>query len=214
MTDEQIKYNNGLIEKACKAFAKNGFDVLLAENRNDALELLKKKISLNASIGTGGSRTLEQIGFFEYFTKERYPEFLDRQTRGQHPDVERKIQQQILTADYFLCSANAVTTEGHLILIDYTGNRNAAATYGPNQRIFVVGQNKITTSLEKGMERASNIAAVLNNIRFNTSNPCVVAGRCVQCERENKLCRITTILSRCQPSGTGTVLMVREDLGF
>jgi L-lactate utilization protein LutB len=214
MTNEQIKFNNGLIEKAGKVFEKNGFDVLIADNRNDALEILKKKISIKSSIGTGGSRTLEQIGFFDYFTKERYPDFLDRQTPDQPPEVEREIQRRILTADYFLCSANAVTTEGHLILIDYTGNRNAAATYGPNQRIFVVGQNKITTSLEKGMERASNIAAVLNNIRFNTSNPCVAAGRCVQCERENKLCRITTILSRCQPAGTGTVLLVREDLGF
>ncbi|HMA65060.1 MAG: lactate utilization protein [Fibrobacterota bacterium] len=214
MTNEQIKLNNGLIEKAGKSLEKNGFDVIITDNRNEALDVLKKKIPTESSIGTGGSRTLEQIGFFDYFTKERYPDFLDRQTPGLPPEAERELQRQILTADYFLCSANAVTTEGHLILIDYTGNRNAAATYGPNQRIFVVGQNKITTSLEKGMERASNIAAVLNNIRFNTSNPCVAAGRCVHCERENKLCRITTILSRCQPAGTGTILLVREDLGF
>lgn len=214
MTKEEIRFNNNMIEKAAKAFEHNGFEVLIADNRKDALEVLIEEIPTTASIGTGGSQTLLDIGFYEYFTNKRYPEFLDRQTPGLSPEAERKIQRQMLTADYFLCSANAVTTEGHLILIDYTGNRNAAATYGPDKRIFVVGQNKITVSLEKGLERASNTAAVLNNIRFNTSNPCVTANRCVQCEREHKLCRITTIVSRCQPAGTGTVLLVRENLGF
>ena len=214
MTNEQNRLNDSLIEKAKKAFERNGFDVLIADNRKEALDMLKQRIPKESSIGTGGSRTLEEIGFFEYFTQEHYPNFLDRQTLNLPPEVERKVQRRILTAEYFLCSANAVTTEGQIILIDYTGNRNAAATYGPDQRIFVVGWNKITTSLEKGMERARNTAAVLNNIRFNTSNPCVTVGHCVKCESANKLCRIITVLTRCQPPKTGTVLFIREDLGF
>jgi L-lactate utilization protein LutB len=197
-----------------KSLIKNGFDVWEAKSKGEALQILKDKIPQSASIGTGGSRTLEQIGFFEHFNKENYPGFLDRQTPGQPPEVIRSVQRQILTADVFLCSANAVTTEGQLLFIDYNGNRNAAATYGPDQRIFVVGWNKITTSLEHGFQRARDIAAVLNNIRFGTSNPCTKKGHCVQCNGENTLCRVTTTITRCEPKNTGVVLIVHEDLGF
>ena len=112
MTNEQNRLNDSLIEKAKKAFERNGFDVLIADNRKEALDMLKERIPKESSIGTGGSRTLEEIGFFEYITQERYPNFLDRQTPNLPPEVERKAQRQILTAEYFLCSANAVTTEG------------------------------------------------------------------------------------------------------
>ena len=69
MTNEQNRLNDSLIEKAKKAFERNGFDVLIADNRKNALDMLKQRIPKESSIGTGGSRTLEEIGFFEYFLR-------------------------------------------------------------------------------------------------------------------------------------------------
>jgi L-lactate utilization protein LutB len=214
MNNENLKLNEKLLEITKKSLIKNGFEVIEAKNKTVAIEILKEIIRKDSIIGTGGSRTLEEIGFHKIFTTKDYPNFLDRNTPNISFDAQKSIQKRSLTADFFVCSANSITTDGQLILIDYTGNRNAAATYGPEKRIFVLGWNKITTSFENGLKRASNTAAVLNNIRFNMSNPCTTVGYCVNCDSKDKLCRVKTIISKCEPAGSAIVLFVKEDLGF
>ncbi|HOV13183.1 MAG TPA: lactate utilization protein [Spirochaetota bacterium] len=214
MTDENIKMRKILSDITKKSLLKNGFEVIQVNSKEDAIDSLKKIINKDAVIGFGGSRTLEQIGFHSIFTKNDYPNLLDRDEPNISADMKKMIQKRALTADFFVCSANSITTDGQLILIDYTGNRNAGATYGPEKRIFVLGWNKITTSIDNGLKRASNTAAVLNNIRFNMSNPCTVVGYCVNCDSKDKLCRVKTIISRCEPAGSAVVILVNEDLGF
>jgi len=59
-----------------------------------------------------------------------------------------------------------------------------------------------------------NKAAVLNNIRFNTKNPCVEAGKCCNCKNEESLCSVTTIISKSQPPKSIIVFLINEELGF
>jgi L-lactate utilization protein LutB len=214
MTEENLKLHKLLVDVTKKNLTKNGFEVISADSGIEALEVLKKIIHKEASIGFGGSRTLEQIGFHSFFTMKEYPNLLDRNDPDISADTQISIQKRSLTADFFVCSANSITSDGQLILIDYNGNRNAGATYGPGKRIFVVGWNKIATSLENGLNRASNTAAVLNNIRFNMKNPCTTVGYCVNCDSKDKLCRVKTIISRCEPINSAIVLLINEDLGF
>ena len=103
---------------------------------------------------------------------------------------------------------------GEMIFIDKNGNRNAAVTYGPKHVYLIVGRNKITDSAASALTRASDVAAVKNNLRFDTGNPCTLVGRCLDCESDSRLCGVTTVLQRCVPEKTKTVILVNEDLGF
>ena len=92
---------------------------------------------------------------------QNYSKLLDRKNPNITPDKKKELQNKALTSDYFLCSANAVSQTGELILIDKWGNRNAGMTYGPKKRIFIIGKNKIEPDLHKAINRAKNIASVL-----------------------------------------------------
>ncbi len=213
MTEKNI-LNKTLSSITKKSLQKNGFLVREAENKAEAITILKELIDKNAIIGYGGSRTLDEIGFHTVFSIRDYPNLLDRNIPDISVEVKQSIQKRTLSAEIFISSANALTTNGDLILIDKWGNRNAAATYGPKKRIFVIGTNKITSSLDEGLQRARNIAAVQNNIRFNTGNPCTTKGHCVQCDSKDRLCSVTTIISKCQPVNSAIILLINEDLGF
>ncbi len=208
------KYTGLLLERVAASLKKNNFSVVICKDRVEALYHLKKNIPLNSKIGFGGSRTLEQIGFFKEFEKFKYPNLLDRNQLDLSLEDKQRIQKEALTADVFVSSANAVSITGEIVFIDKWGNRSAAMTYGPKLRIIVAGRNKITSSLELALDRAQNKAAVINNIRFETKNPCTISGRCQDCNSENRICGVTTIIHRSIPANSIFVLLVDEDLGF
>jgi hypothetical protein len=182
-------------------------------------------ISKESIIGFGGSKTLIEIGFFDHFTKQKYTNLLDRNDPELSWEERNLIQIKALSSDFFVCSANAVSSDGKLLLIDKMGNRNAAATYGPKKRIFIAGRNKITVDADissqgkntlpvKAFDRAKNKASVLNNMRFDTKNPCTIQGYCSDCTGKNRLCSVTTIIERAFPVGSALVMLINEDLGF
>ncbi|OHD40294.1 MAG: hypothetical protein A2086_03670 [Spirochaetes bacterium GWD1_27_9] len=212
MTEQETFYNI-LIQKTIASLTKNFFEVILVNNKEEAMAHLLNLFDKNSVIGTGGSRTLDEIGFFEKITTKDYPNFLDRK-KDLTPEQKSVMQRKALTADFFVSSANGLTKTGELVLLDKWGNRNGAMTYGPIKRVFVIGRNKICPDLQSAIDRTKNKAAVINNIRFDTKTPCTIQGECVDCNSPSRICGVTTIISRCQPPKSILVILVNEDLGF
>ena len=211
---EQKDLDKIIIDKTINSLKKNHFEVILCSDKKEIIKKLSKIIGKNDIIGYGGSRTLEEIGFFDIFTKTNYPNLLDRKKPDITPEEKKDVQAKALTSDVFLSSANAISQSGELVLIDKWGNRCAPMTYGPKKRIFIAGKNKITKDLSSAIDRAKNTASVLNNIRFETNNPCTKKGECLDCNSENRLCGVTTILHRSFPERSVLVIIVDENLGF
>lgn len=209
-----IEQRNILLNIAAGKFAKKGFQVETFDTSEEAVNWLKGEIKITDVIGFGGSKTLEQIGFFKNFTKADYPNLLDRNAPNLTFDDKVDIWRKALTADVFLCSANGVSVSGELILIDKNGNRNAAATFGPKKRIFVIGWNKLQRDFNSAMEYAKNVAAVQNNLRFQTDNPCTKAGKCLNCNTSDGLCFVTTAITYTVHTFPAILLIIKEDLGF
>ena len=202
------------VKQTAAALRRNFFQVYIAETAKDALDYLEKTIPADSSIGFGGSRTLEEIGFFDVFTKQRYPNLLDREDKTLSAEQKRLLQINALGADFFVSSCNAMTKTGELTFIDMWGNRCGGMTYGPKTRIVVASWNKITEDLLSALDRQKNTASVLNNIRFDTKNPCTVSGECSDCSSENRICGVTTVLHRSFPKESVHVIIVKEELGF
>jgi len=131
------------------------------------------------------------------------------------------MQLKQLTSDVFLASSNAVTEDGKLVNIDMGGNRVGAMVFGPKQIIVVAGFNKIVKNVEEGIDRARNVAASMNARRLYLSSgqtkyktPCALTGTCADCNVNDRLCRVITIVER-RPSGSDvSVILVGEELGF
>jgi len=212
--NEKNRLKDLIISKTAQALRKNFFTVHVADSAKDALDYLLKTIPVDSSIGFGGSRTLEEIGFFDEFTKQKYPNLFDRNDKTLSVEQKRLLQLSALGADYFVSSCNAMTKTGELTFIDMWGNRCGGMTYGPKTRIVVASWNKITEDLISALDRQKNTASVLNNIRFDTKNPCTVTGECSDCSSDNRICGITTVLHRSFPKESVHVVIVKEELGF
>ncbi len=214
MNEETQKYYDIMLERMAKVLQNRGFDTAVCQTGTEALGYLQNAIGRNDIIGYGGSKSMDEIGFFTTFTTDKYPNIIDRNKPNLTQDEKIALWRKALTADVFLASPNAVALSGEMIFIDKNGNRNAGVTYGPKHVYLLVGRNKIVESLEAAIARAQDVAAVKNNIRFNTGNPCTKTGHCMHCMTENTLCSVTTILQYCFPIKTKTVVLINEELGF
>ena len=100
--------------------------------------------------------------------------------------------------------------------IDGTGNRVAAALYGHERVIYVVGKNKLAPTLEEAIARARSIAAPMNARRLQKKTPCALAEpmRCHDCRSPERICNGLTVLARPMGGTPTEVLIIGETLGY
>lgn len=197
-------------EVAIKRLKDHQFDASYYETKEEALQFLKETIAKNATIGVGGSVTLEEMGIIAWLTGNSDYQFLDRY----HTDDREKIFHDSLNADVFLMSSNAVTLDGCLYNVDGTGNRIAALIYGPAKVYVIAGTNKLTANLEEAEQRVRMIAAPANCVRLNKDNPCTVTGTCMNCSRPGTICSQYLVSRRSGRPGRIHVILINENLGY
>jgi hypothetical protein len=213
MTEYQQWYEELQVERTLKALRKNNFDAHYVPKASDAVGKIFEMIPEGAVVGVGGSMTLNQIGFFSE-ASNRGTKLLNPPTLQISPEEFVQIRRQVLNADVFLASSNAVTEDGKLYNIDGTGNRVAAMTFGPKKVILVCGINKIVKDIDEAHRRAKEWAAPMNARRLNLKTPCAETGECADCSSPQRICNVYAAMVK-KPSRTDmTVLLVGEPLGL
>jgi hypothetical protein len=197
-----MKHPNGLNRRLQRC----GYNVNYFQSKEEAMAYICGLVS-GSSLGHGSSLTLQEMGLLDEFPKicsSYFPHL---------PGGASQAERDALTADYYICSVNALSMEGHLVNIDGTGNRVAATCFGPKKLILVVGKNKIVPTLNDAMDRAK-WAAVEIAKKYNRNTPCVKTGECEECLSPDCVCSITTI-HRKKPLGMDIhIILVDEDLGL
>ncbi len=150
-----------IIEKTVKNLTKNNMQPFVVDKKQDVLPLLKTLIPKGATVGVGGSVTLNEVGVIDLLRNGDY-DFYDRYADGLTREQTVKIMKQALTADCFITSSNAVTESGALYNVDGNGNRVAAFVFGPDSVIVIIGVNKIVKDVDAAIKRVKEIAAPQN----------------------------------------------------
>jgi len=200
-----------------KALEKNGFSVVIASSKEDAVEKVLGLIPLDAKVGVGGSVTVRELGLIEALS-ERGNRVVHHWLPGVPIEGWLPFMVEAHNSDVYLCSSNAVTEDGKLVNVDSSGNRVASMIFGPGRVVVVVGVNKIVRDVEAGLKRLKEVAGPLNAKRHNIRElPCVKTGVCTDCDSPKRICRVITILERA-PNRVRkpniTVVLVAEELGF
>jgi len=211
MREVKTWYTNQRIQRTLAALEKNGFQTFFAPTISEALEKLLSLIPSNAKVGIGGSVTLREINLIEALTA-RGNTILQHWQQPEENVVN--IMREQLNSDVFLASSNAVTEDGKLINIDKAGNRVAAMIFGPKKTILVVGMNKIVKDVDEGIKRARNVAAAMNARRRGDKTPCAITGVCSDCDAQDRVCNVITIMEKKPARSDISVILVREELGF
>jgi hypothetical protein len=213
MTEFQKWYQKLQVERTIKALQKHNFDAKFTANASDALGEIFRIIPEGATVGIGGSLTLNQIGFFD--EAKRYPiKLMNTTAPGISPEEVLKMRREMLLADVYLSSSNAVTEEGQLYNIDATGNRVGAMMFGPKKVILVCGVNKIVKDIEEAQRRVQEWVAPMNAKRLGLKTPCAETGECADCSSPQRICNIYTVLARKPLRTDIVVILVGEQLGF
>ena len=202
---------DSMINKTIKALKENQFDAYYAENSLEALEIVKGLIKEGERVDRGGSLTIEQIGALKYITENCG--YIDPY-KETDPAKKAELMQARLSCDTFLCSANAIISDGRLYNEDGACSRVAPMVYGPKQVIVVAGKNKIVNTEAEAKKRMMTIAAPLNAKRLNTGTPCTEDGVCHNCNHPNRICCSTVITNFSRVKERIKVIIVNEDLGM
>lgn len=207
-----LQYSRILGKEVIKALKDNGFDAEYFDTVEEAKQDLIGMIPDNASVGFGGSTTIEDMDLQQILLNKGC--VLYDHSKGVTPEEKLELRRLQLQSDVFLTSSNALTRDGKLYNVDATGNRVAAMVFGPRQVVIVVGINKIVADIEAARKRVQTVAAPLNNLKIKTSNPCTKTGICMDCQNNQRICRIETVLHK-KPSATVVkVIIVGEKMGF
>ncbi len=202
-----------LVQEVLQSLIKHRFEALYVSDREEARKKILAMIPTGASVGYGGSLTLDELGIKEVLKEGNY-QFIDRGRSETSAEELFKLRRESLLSDVFLCSTNALTKDGKLVNIDGIGNRLAALTFGPKKVIVVTGLNKVVADVEEGLKRIRNSVAPLHARRRGWKVPCANTGYCMDCRSADRICGTITITEFQREKGRITVFLVGESLGI
>jgi L-lactate utilization protein LutB len=196
--------------KLLENLRKRGFAPYFASSREEGKNMVLELIPKGASIGFGGSVTVEEIGLLDAMKNDYkllHRSFYDA---SEHQALYQKMH----LADWYIASANALAESGDIINIDGRGNRVAETLYGPQNILLICGTNKIVKNIDEGIERTRNVAAPKNTMRLQKNTPCAYTGKCSYCLSPDTICKATVIHHHPTTGKNFYIVIIDESLGY
>ena len=213
------------VTKLFENLQKNKMHPIFAKDKEDAKLVVKSLLFDNCVITWGGSMSVIECGIDNILRDEKYC-FMDRGRAGITPEEQQECFKASIGADFFFCSANAITENGELVNVDGLANRISAIAFGPKKVVMIVGKNKLVPDLKEAFLRVKKIAAPKNCVRLNKNTPCAKLGHCVSllkndnpdfadgCASDDRICCDYMISAMQRQKDRIIVIFVNEDLGY
>ena len=119
---------NEQITKLFHNLEKNKMQPLYAETKEDAVKIVKDMLFDGCVITWGGSMSVIECGIDSILKNEKYC-FMDRGREGISPKEQQECFKASIGADFFFCSANAITEKGELLNVDGLANRTVSPSH-------------------------------------------------------------------------------------
>jgi len=160
-----------IIAKTTAALKERNILAQLVADKIEALEAVKKLLPDGAEIMTGGSTTLEQIGFVDLLKTGAHPwqSFKDKIFAEKDPAKQGRLRQESCLAEYYLGSVHAVTEDGEILVASNTGSQLPAYVFTSNNVIWIVGAQKIVSNREEGFQRVYDYVLPLEDRRVKST---------------------------------------------
>ncbi|HWP34736.1 MAG TPA: lactate utilization protein [Thermodesulfobacteriota bacterium] len=196
--------------------ARRGIRLVFCETAAAARDTVLGLIPPGATVMTGTSLTLDQLGITERLREGRYRYLRDEVRATDDPEARFDKRRLALTADYFLGGINALAATGEIVNVDSSGSRIAGYAYAGRRVIMVAGLNKVVPTLADALERIRVVAAVQEARRVGRRPPCLDDGLChnYDCYPPERQCGKILIIEKEQVPGRTTVVLVGESLGY
>ncbi|MGC0405214.1 hypothetical protein RKD27_007858 [Streptomyces sp. SAI-126] len=191
------------LEQVAAHCARRGFNPEVVADREAALQRIRELIPIGSDVTNGSSVTLREIGLMAELESSRRWRWRRAEIYAtKEPEKRVELRRWATTADYMVGSVNALAATGEAVCLDAGGTRVGGYAYGAGQVIWVVGRNKVTSTLAEAIERVRTHVFPLEDqrMRRDMGQP-AFAGKLLVVEHEPLPDRIRLIL-------------VDEDLGY
>jgi YkgG family uncharacterized protein len=191
------------LERAASALTANGFTVEILDAAAAARTRIKDLIPEGASVFTGASETLRLSGIDEDINASgRYDAIRSRGTTMDRATQLAEIWRLISTPDVIVGSVHAVTETGSLVIASASGSQLPGYAGGSLRAIWVVGAQKVVPDLSTALRRVEEHCLPLES------------DRAMQAYGQPSAVNRLLVLNRETDPGRGTVLLLREAIGF
>ena len=191
------------LERAAAALTDHGFTVEILDDVAAARTRIKELIPEGASVFTGASETLRLSRIEEDITTSgRYDAVKPRGLAMDRTTQLREIWRLMATPDVIVGSVAAVTETGSLVVASASGSQLPGYAGAAAHAIWIAGAQKVVSDLPTALRRIEEHCLPLENDRAMK-----VYGK------PSALNRLLILNAEPQP-GRGTVLLLRETIGF
>jgi L-lactate utilization protein LutC len=166
MNDYSKVPSNDVIARTQKALTENGIETIVVPNRTEALKTVLSFLPEKAEVFTLTSVTLDEVGITKEVNDSGRYSSVRNALYALDPKTQAREQRKLGTApDYAIGSAHAVTESGTVLVASFTGSQIPAYVYGAGTLIWVVGAQKIVSSVEEGLKRIRQYVLPKESIR-------------------------------------------------
>ncbi len=195
-SDEQIR-------SAAKTLEENGIHVLIAQNGEEAEEMLLDLLPAGAEVFTASSQTLEQLEIPAKLEKSGQYNLVREKLKEMDPKTQNREMVKLgATPEYVLGSIHAVTEDGQVLVASNTGSQLAPYAASAAKVIWVVGAQKIVRDLDEGIRRIEEYAYPREDERLRSAKGVPSAVN-----------KVLFVNKEVQP-GRVTMIIVKAELGY
>ena len=187
-TEVKDTYWLRIIEECADSLRKRGWEVIVDPNMDELLTVFKNA----KSIGIPGSATIRELGLVDILRNDY--DVLEHWD-GPEDNIFRETE-----CDVFLHSANAISKDGQVVIMDLYGNRSSGSIRGPEHLVIVAGRNKIVSGLDDAIKRAQT-AADMNALRFSGNKEDIMGFTLIIHRKPMEIPR-------------GTIILLNRELGY
>lgn len=139
--------------------------VTVCESGDEAREYLTEQIPRDASVMSGHSTTMEEIGFTDVLETADGFEYIGNRLDELEDDARFEARRNATTADVFFDSVNAIAETGELIGANALGNGVGSWPFGAKSLVLLGSTNKIMPTWTDAVERLREYALPLEDAR-------------------------------------------------
>ena len=190
------------IDAVAAALTANNIEAIVVDTGEEARERVLEMVPEGAEVNWAKSKTLDDLGLSAIFLESgRYdpirPRYMamDRQTQG------REIRKLMAAPDVMLGSVQAVTLDGALVTVSYSGSQIGPYAAGAGRVILVVGSQKIVPDLDAALRRVREHVFPYEDARLRE-----------QLGVGTRMAKVLVTFLESRPGRT-TVVLVREPVG-
>ncbi len=193
---QAAQVDQAAIDRTVAALKSRNVDAVVAENGDEARQILIDMVPDGAEVFKSTSETLDTIGYSDYIREtDRYKNLYLEISQEPDRDRQRELRRLASVAEYYVGSVHAIAETGEVLVASGSGSQLGAYVFGAKTVIWVSGVQKICPTLDDALARVKGFSVERHHQwAVSQGRPAAPLGKLMIFENEQNPDRIKMVL--------------------